>query len=61
MNYNKIIWKKKRGKDGKIYYYNVTGKTRQYLKGGFDPDPDDEEHEELKKIRPFLFLIVSQT
>ena len=54
MNYNKIIWKKKRGKDGKIYYYNVTGKTRQYLKGGFDPDPDDEEHEELKKIMNIL-------
>jgi hypothetical protein len=51
MNYNKMIWKKKRGKDGKIYYYNViTRKTRQYLKGGFDPEKEDEEHEKLKKI-----------
>ena len=51
MNYNKTIWEKKRGKDGKIHYYNViTGKSRLYLKGGYTPYPNDEEHEKLKKI-----------
>jgi hypothetical protein len=51
MSYNKSIWKKKRGKDGKIHYYNlITGKTRLYLKGGYTPYPNDEEHEKLKKI-----------
>ena len=40
---------KKRGKDGKIHYYNlITGKTRLYLKGGGEGDEQPEKAREVE-------------
>ena len=64
MNYNKSIWKKKRGKDGKIHYYNlITGKTRVYLKGGGGDEQPEKAREvegemlDLRCIIGFSFMI----